>query len=515
MKELLEQLASIWTGGTPTQRALAVLSAVVVALGVSASVYLSTRPDFALLFGNLEPADAAEVVERVRATGIEARVEDGGRSVYVPRESVAEVRMLVSAAGLPRGGSKGWELFDDSAFGVSEFVQNVNLRRALEGELARSIRSFESVEDASVKISAPRRSPFIGDDRHAKASIVITPRAGRALSHENVSAIEHLVAGAVEGMQAEHVRVIDTHGRVLSQTHDDPLAAAAGSQLDYRMKREAERRGTAQEMLDRMGVVADVRVALELDFQQVSETSEKYDPTGTVLTETLDNQTTKPATVSNGGPAGSEAKIDGTALPSSGMMTEENKETITSTYGVGKTVRSQQRLTPEVQRISVSLVVHKEHEDRMAEIVDQVKAAVGFVEGRDNLKSMAHEFKIPEELPETAVEPDSTLVKNIAERVIQLLGILGALYLVLRILKTVDRRATITATTAAGTTAPRAPGEPQTAAAGGPQATAGRTVDAPPLESPRVEDQVRQSIERDPAAAARVLRGWLHEGEPN
>ncbi|MFG0320472.1 MAG: flagellar basal-body MS-ring/collar protein FliF [Planctomycetota bacterium JB042] len=509
MKDLLDQLASIWTGGSPTQRALAVLSAVVVALGVGSSVYLSTRPDFALLFGNLEPSDAAEVVERVRGAGVEARVEDGGRSVYVPREQVAEIRMVVSAAGLPRGGARGWELFDDSAFGVSEFVQNVNLRRALEGELARSIRSFDAIDDATVKISAPRRSPFVGDERKAKASVVIDPRAGRQIGLENVRAIEHLVSGAVEGLEIDQVRVLDTRGRVLSQTHEDPLAAAASTQMDYRLKREAERRRTAQEMLDRMGVVADVRVALELDFQQVSETSEKFDPTGTVLSETLDNSSTRPATVSNGGPAGAEAKIDGESLPSSASaLTEETKETITSTYGVGKTVRSQQRLAPEVRRISVSLVVQKEFEDRMAEIVDQVKAAVGFVEGRDVVKSMAHDFKLPEaeEVVETA--PESTLVRDVAERGIQLLGILGALYLVLRILKTIERRER--------PATPAAPAAEATASAGETaRPAAAAAADAAPLESPRVEDLVRQSVERDPAAAARVLRGWLHEGDPN
>lgn len=504
MKELVEQLKTIWTDGTASQKAFAMLSGVVVVCGLSASVFLATRPDFALLFGNLDPSDASQVVEAVRATGVEVEVRDGGRSIFVPRAAVAETRMTVSAQGLPRGGSKGWELFDGSAFGVSEFVQNINLRRALEGELARTIRSFDSVSEAQVKISAARRSPFVGDDRPAKASVVITPRSGRELGAENVSAIEHLVAGAVEGLGPDNVRVIDTRGRVLSRPHEDPMTAVASTQMDYRLKQEADRRRTAQEMLDRMGVQADVRVALEMDFQQVNETSEKYDPTGTVTSETIDNKSSMPAAVVKGGATGASAIVDGNnVLPASSGTTEETEETITSTYSVGKTVRSQQRITPQITRISVSLVVHEEHQERMNEIEEQVKAAVGYVDGRDVIRSMAHAFKAPEVVEAPVEEGGPGLMSMILERVVQILGILGALYLVLRILRTVEKRQE----------APVADGDGLDvmvgAAAGEPE------FETPQADSPKVEDLVRVSVEQDPAGAARILRGWLHEGEPN
>ncbi len=505
MKELWRQLVAIWSGGTPSQRVMASLSGVVAVVGVVASIYLATRPDFALLFGNLEPTDAAMIVEQVRDAGVVADVRDGGRSVYVPRDRVSEMRMNASAGGLPRGGNEGWELFDNSTFGVSDYVQNINYRRALQGELARNIESFEAVERAAVNISRPKRSPFVGDDTRPKASVIVHTRGSRTLSAENVRAITHLVSGAVEGLPADEVRVVDGRGRLLTDGESDTLAAAADKQLEFRVREEEVRRERAQAMLDRMQIKADVRVAVEVEFQNIRETSELFEPKGTVLSETVQSRTMKPAG-SSAGPAGTEAKISGVAASSGGPMpTEENDETTTTTYGTGRRVTSQDIQSPRVRRLAVSLVVHADHNDRLSEIEELVKAAVLFDETRDDqLRSMVHEFTVGDVVEAPVDEGVPWIVQVVLERVVQVAGVLGALFLLFRMLR--------------GAESKRVAREAVASIPSPTSALAAERVEPEAVEEifsgASLKESVRSTIESDPGTATRVLRSWL-KGEAN
>lgn len=508
MKQLFSQLAEIWTAGTPAQRALGALSILVVLLGIGGSVYVSTRPDMSLLFGNLEPSDASSVVEEVRAANVAAEVRNGGRDVFVPRQHVSEMRMLVSAAGLPKGMGSGWELFDKSSFGVSDFVQNVTYRRALQGALARDIASFDAVENASVNITRPRRSAFLNQDRRPKASVIVHTRSGRRLPQENVEAIAHLIAGAVEGLESSDVKVMDSQMRLLSDGGEDTLAANADKHLQFRLREEDVRRKRAQEMLDRMQVRADVRVGVELEFQSIRETSETLDKPQ-VMSETVESRTSKPADASGGGSVGTESKInDGLSLPSGVAASEEADDKTTTTYASGRSVRSTEINTPRVSRLAVSLVVHKDHQAQVKEIEELVKAAVLFDETRnDTFRSMVHEFEseaagaLPEE------EGGQALLPLLIEHGLSALAVLGALFLLLKVLKTAERG-------------------PKAAPVA---ATEQRRLDdvVPPtleemeeavVEEPvpnRLEDMVRSSVETNPGAATRVLRTWLKNAEPN
>jgi len=516
VKQLLSQLGQIFAGGTPAQRLLAVLGGLVVLLGIGASIYLSTRPDYGLLFGNLDPSDASAVVEEVRAAGVVAEVRGGGRDVFVPRKSVSEMRMLVSAGGLPRGsGGAGWELFDKSSFGVSDFVQNVTYRRALQGALARDIQSFEAVESASVNITRPKRSAFLRDDRRAKASVIVRTRSGRKLSDENVQAIAHLIAGAVEGLDSGDVKVMDSKMRLLSEGAGDSLAAHAGKQLEFRLREEEVRQRRAQGMLDRMQIKADVRVAAAVEFQEIKETSETIDPEGTVaLSETIENRSSRPAS-GGGGPAGTESKIkEGLSLPSSELQMEESDEKITTSYAASRKVRSQNINSPKVSRLSVSLVLHQQHADRLAEVEGLVKAAVGFDESRsDTLRSMVHEFETAADLPPLEEEVGSALLSMLLERGVQVVGILGALFLLLKILRSAERKSSARAAPAAlgphelhGLRAEFAAQQKEEAAAQAPER---------PAAPATISELVKQTVSADPGAANRVLRTWINGGEFN
>ncbi len=508
MKQLLSQFGGILTGGTPAQRLLAVLSALVVLLGMGGSVYLATRPDYALLFGSLDPADAAAVVEEVRGAGVSAEVRDGGRSVYVPRQDVSEMRMLVSAAGLPRGSGSGWELFDDSSFGVSNFVQNVTFRRALQGALARDIASFDAVEKASVNITAAQRSPFLDQDSPPKASVIVHARAGRKLTEENVRAITHFVSGAVEGLDPDNVRVMDSQGRLLTEGEKEPGAVAADNLLAYRLREEEVRRKRAQELLDSKQIKADVRIALDAEFQQIKETSEKLDPKGPVLSETVESRSVTPAAARTGGPAGTEAKIAegaGAAAAASGGV--EKDETITTEYGQSRTVRSQETNTPKILRLGVSMILHPDHQSQLTEIEELIKAAVMFDEQRgDTFRSLVHAFAPPESEALPADEGGMLFLPMILERSVQVLGILGALFLLFKILKSAERRAPRPA-------GRRAAGDAEAAPL--PRAAQVETSGATAPASLPLHDAIKATVEHDPGAATRVLRTWLRGEDLN
>ncbi len=523
MKAIFDQLKGMWTGGTAQQRGLAILSTLVLALGISAAVWFATRPDPALLFGGLEPADASAVVDELRAAGVEPEVRDGGRSVWVPKDKVAELRMRVSSAGLPRGSGTGWELFDKSNFGVSDFVQNVNYRRALEGELARDVASFDAVESASVRISTPRRSPFVGDRQQPKASVVLKLRAGGVLPANNVQAIQHFVAGAVEGLDAGDVRVMDTEMRLLSRNGGDAVAAETDNQLEFRAREEESRRKSAEEMLARVGVQADVRVAMEFDFQRLRETSEKYAPTGTVASETVESHSTKGGQSSSGGPVGTEQTIKEPTPPGDGVTSDERQETATTTYNVSRTVAERQLTTPVLKRISVSLVVDKSHEADLTRIEEVVKTAVGFDKNRgDTISTLSYAFATPE----TNTEPEpggSALMPILIERGVEVLGIIGAIVILMQVLRVASKREAPRprAVVGAGNAgADGARGAPRNRAGAGGAAGGGGSTAAEELlplddDSVPVRDLVKIAVERNKERATRVLRDWMQEGGSN
>lgn len=532
MKQLFSQITTIWTEGTGTQRALAALSLLVIIGGVSMSTWLAGRPDQALLYGNLEPADAAAVVEKIRDAGVDVELRDGGRSVYVPRDKVAEMRVASSSAGLPRGGGAGWELFDKSSFGVSDFEQSVRYKRAIEGELSRSISAFEAVETARVSITKPKRSPFVSEHTTAKASVVLKTRSGMELSRDNVAAVKHLIAGAVEGLDPDKVSVMDTTGRVLAEPGSDSVAQTANDQLELRREMERLVESKAQAMLDQVGVAAVVRVSLDIDFQRIVQTSETYAPEGQVERETIQNSKTRPASSGAAGPVGMEAKLQDGALPAGGPLAQsEDQETIETSYKIGRTVKSEELTSPVVRRMSLSLVLADKFKDNLATIQDIVKSAVGFDTTRgDQFGVMTHDFEsmaVSDVVPEEIAEPAIWL--SLVERGIQILGVLGALFLVLRLLKMADRK-TVAARPAAARvdvevgedgepvdeTYRSEPGRVEERVPG----SVGRadTVELNPGSvahdsvSPSLQEMIKNTIKNDPDAATRVLQSWLRDG---
>ncbi|WP_445001166.1 flagellar basal-body MS-ring/collar protein FliF [Halomonas mongoliensis] len=257
---------------------LMVAGAACVAIIVALLMWART-PDYRVLYSNLSDADGGRIMSELDTRGVPYRFAQGGQALLVPSDQVHGLRLQLAEQGLPRGGNIGFELMDDQAFGISQFAEQVNYQRGLEGELSRSMESLGPVERARVHLALARQSVFVRDREPAKASVILTLHPGRLLSDGQVSAIVHMVASSVPELNAEDVTVVDQNGRLLS-TQTAGRHDLDGSQLEYieEVERSFQRRieNILVPILGRDNVRA--QVAAQIDFSRREETAERYGP---------------------------------------------------------------------------------------------------------------------------------------------------------------------------------------------------------------------------------------------
>ncbi|WDT80113.1 MAG: flagellar basal-body MS-ring/collar protein FliF [Candidatus Manganitrophus sp.] len=267
---------------TPLARKIALLLilAATVAGGVVLWLWVQ-KPEFQILYTNLSSEDAASVVAKLKEGRIPYELSADSTAVSVPAERVHELRLQMAGQGLPQGGGVGFEIFDRNSFGTTEFVQKLNYRRALQGELSRTIGQLAEVSKARVHLVVPERTLFSERKEPSRASVVVTLRAGKRLSEGQVQGIIHLVSSSVEGLSPQTVTVVDSHGQILSRPGDESSPVQMTSaQLDYQKHLEKEIEGKIQSMLETVVGTgkAVVRVTSLLDLRQVEHTEEKFDP---------------------------------------------------------------------------------------------------------------------------------------------------------------------------------------------------------------------------------------------
>lgn len=345
------------------------LSILVLAGGVAAGLAAFSRwnreRDYRPLYSELSPEDAAAVLAKVREAGSDFRLSDNGASVLVPSGKVAELRLQLAAAGVPKSGRIGFELFDKANFGASDFAEQVNYHRALEGELERSVMSLAEVEQARVHITLAKDSVFLESRQPAKASVLVKLRNGSQLSAQNVAAICQLTASAVEGLAPEAVSVVDTRGNLLNRARksaSDESGEPSEATLDYRQKVEhdvlAKVNGTLEPLLGADKFRATVSV--DCDFTSAEQSEETFDPSKSVMVSSQ-----KTEDISGGSAAGAVAGgVPGTpsnlpkpaARPTYGS-TGVTRRTENITYQSSHTVRHVRMPQGTVKRMSVSLLV--------------------------------------------------------------------------------------------------------------------------------------------------------------
>lgn len=258
---------------------LALIIGVAAAVAILAALlFWAHSPNYAVLYSGLASRDGGDVIARLDQLHVPYHLSGGGSTIKVPRSQVDHVRLELASDGLPKGGGIGFEVMNNEPFGISEFAEKVNYRRALSGELARSIGTIDGVASARVQLAIPKSSVFVRERKKPKASVVLELYAGRALSGGQINAIQHLVASAVPGLPADAVTVVDGHGHLLSS--DNAPTGANTSRLSYVQRVEHAYQQRIQNLLTPLVGSGNVRaqVVADIDFSSRERTRENYTP---------------------------------------------------------------------------------------------------------------------------------------------------------------------------------------------------------------------------------------------
>jgi flagellar M-ring protein FliF len=349
-------LERIWKGvgalPGPRKMALAVV-AMLIAASIMTFAYFTNQEDYRVLFSNLTREDASAIVTKLKEKKIPYQISPSGETISAPSEQVSELRLELAAAGLPQGGGVGFEIFDNKAFGATEFEQQMNYRRALQGELSRTINSLDEIQQSRVHIVLPKESLFIEQQKKPTASVTIKLKSGRKLKESQIEGIGHLVASSVEGLNSDEVMIVDSQGNILSKRQgDSQQARLSSSQVEHQRNIEKEMANQIQTLLE--SVVgpgkAAVRVNAELDFRQMEKTEETYDPESPVIRSSQKQSEKAVGSVSLSGKATAKAEATST-LPEK----EKNEETVN--YEINRTVSKTVMPTGEIKKLSIAVLV--------------------------------------------------------------------------------------------------------------------------------------------------------------
>lgn len=279
-REIFEQVVSILKGLTLIQKVVGVAVVLLVFGGLLALTSVGPKISEKVLFSGLTQEDAAEVVQRLKEMNVPYRLSDNGAAILVPSHQVYDLRLTLAGDGLPRGGGVGFEVFDQVGLGTTDFINRMNLQRAMQGELARTIRQFQQVQEARVHIATPRESVFIEDQKPVTASISVKLRGREQLSQHQVQSIVNLVASAVPGLSDENITLVDTAGRLLYRKRGELGSVLSGTQLEYQHKVEETARRKIETMLEEVVGINRVRasVTADIDFDRINMTEETFDP---------------------------------------------------------------------------------------------------------------------------------------------------------------------------------------------------------------------------------------------
>ncbi len=337
----IQKINAVWQKVSLVQRAL--LIAVVLTLGIVG--VLLTRwartPDMTMLYQELAPEEAAKITDKIAGKNIVYELRNGGTSIYVPKEKVYQLRLDMAKDGLPSGSQGGYKIFDEEKIGASPFVQNVNLKRALEEELAKSIQMIDGVVHCRVHIVSAERTLFSSGGSNTTASVVLRIKPGYHLSTVNIAAITHLVAGSVEGLKADSITVVDSQGRLLSTESDKIMTSGAGTVADYKERVE---QGLEQKVVDMLSAVlgpgrASVKVSAVIDMNSTSTVTEIYEPKGVATKEEIKSKV--------------DTESNSVATPAS---TKKDDTTLTE-FAIGKTVKQLVEMPGSIKSIKVAAFV--------------------------------------------------------------------------------------------------------------------------------------------------------------
>src|SRR3569833_290722 len=358
----MEQVKKLVSDLTCIQRASVGSAVLLAAATIAAVVHYRTESDFRALYTGMAPEDAAPVVQKLRESGVDYRLADNGASVLVPSEHLADSRLTLAAAGLPKSGRIGFELFDKTNFGATELVEHINNQRALEGELERSVMSMEGVVQARVHLTFPRESVFLDQQQAAKASVMVRLRPGTHLSAQNVTALCNLAASAVEGLAPDGVAVIDMDGNLLSHpkraSGQSGDAGVTSEALEVRQSIErdlvAKINATLEPLLG--GDQFRAGASVDCDLTSGEQEEETYNPDQSVMVSSQKSEdSNERGSATAGGVPGTAANLPQNKTGTSGGGASHRTANVT--YQTSRIVRHTRIPQGVVRKMSLSVLV--------------------------------------------------------------------------------------------------------------------------------------------------------------
>jgi flagellar M-ring protein FliF len=534
-----------------------VVMAGIVAASVAFFFFITTRlttPSMGLLYADLDQTDSGRIIAKLDAMKVPYELQGSGQ-IMVPNDQILKLRMQLAQEGLPTGGNMGYELFDRSeTFGTSSFVLDIQHLRALEGEISRTIRSLNYVQNARVHLVMPKREAFAREPIEASASVLLQMVGGRRLSKTEVGAIQHLVASAVPKLKASRISIIDNQGTLLAngEGKDEKTTGADGD--DMRVAYEARLTRSIEEMLERTVGPGRVRaeVTAAMDFDHISTTKETYDPDGQVVRSTQsveDSSSSKDADQQTVTVAGNLPTTPGAAPQnnSGSGANKSNRTEETVNYEISKTVQTHVREGGNIQHLSVAVLVDGTYTDgpnktriyqprsaeEMQSMTKLVQSAVGFnAERGDKVDVINLRFTQGDEPIEEPARPLFGLTKNdymkIAELVV--MGVVAILILLMvvrplmkRVLESLpdaiaSSKNLISESLAAAQNQGMLPSGGNSGIAGALGAPAGMTPESQ-IDLAQVEGRVREStvkkvgeiVDKHPEEAVNIIRNWMYQ----
>ena len=504
----------------------------------------SREPDYKVLFSNLDDRDGGAIVSALGQMNVPYRFSADGSALMVPAERVYATRMQLAGQGLPRGGSVGFELLDNTRFGASQFAEQVNYQRGLEGELARSIEAMHTVQNARVHLALPRQSLFVRDRQAPTASVLLHLHPGRSLSDAQVAAVAWLVASSVPDLTAENISIVDQNGRLLSA----PLCEGRGMDADQsRLRRDIEQR-TVERILTILNPLVgpgnvQAQASAEMDFARREQTSEVYRPNqepgqaAVRSKQTSDSLQTGddvargvPGALSNQPPAAAQAPIvnpppapaqpgqaapnaaQAVATPAATALPTSNRSDATINYEVDRTISHVKQPVGQLKRLSVAVVVNYLPDDQgepkplppeeLTKLTNLVREAMGYSEARgDSLNLVNSQFN------DQPVQPpfyrDAELIDLVKTVLAWVLGLALAIWLYRRFAPMVSNYL-------------NPPVDPEEAEARRLEAQREAQAAARAKEVDRYEDNLQRARDmatKDPRAVAMVMRAWMTKDE--
>jgi flagellar M-ring protein FliF len=426
LPEKFGQAREIFSAMPATRKILVLAGVAAVLAGFIFLLVWTNQTDYSIMYSGLTQEDAGQIVDRLNKRKVPYILTEDGSTIEVPKSVIQETRLYLATEGLPQGGSVGMEMFSETHLGETDFVQRLNFQRALQGELERTIKKFDAIENVRVHLNIPKESLFIEEERVPSASVVISLNRGKSLTAAQLQGVVHLVSSSVEGLTADNISVVDTSGGLLySKSQELEGSNLTSAQIQYRENLEQTLSHRVTGLLERIvgPDKAMARITASLDFQQISTNEEIYDPDRSVIRS--EQRLTEKNT---GGPKGASGIPQSTfelgtgqtqTSTTTGQGEEYQRTEETTNYEITKINRQIQSAAGEIKRLTIAVMVDGTYEEttqdgktvstyvprpqsELDKLTELVKNTIGYDEARgDSVVVSSVQFYLPEEPPGT------------------------------------------------------------------------------------------------------------------